>query len=68
MPWGAMVRESSVIAPVVAHMPDWIRKDLSAKDAGTRSRAEEALTAQLLSALEGEGSKGPQIGEVVDPD
>jgi len=52
-----MVQESSVVAQVVAHMPDWIRKDLSAKDAGTRSRAEEALTARLLSALDGQDPK-----------
>lgn len=61
-----MVRESSVIAPIVAHMPDWIRKDLSAKDAATRSRAEEALTARLLSALDGKDSSESETDRGVD--
>ncbi|WP_454883013.1 DUF6771 family protein [Sphingomonas oryzagri] len=57
-----MVRESSVVAAVLARMPDWIRTDLSAKDARIRSRAEEALTARLAFALNGTepGAESPE--------
>ncbi|WP_454884339.1 hypothetical protein [Sphingomonas oryzagri] len=47
-------------------MSDWIRKDLSAKDAATRSRAEEALTARLLSALDGKDSSESETDRGVD--
>lgn len=33
-------------------LPDWLRRDLAAKDAGVRRRAEEALAAMLTSVLE----------------
>jgi hypothetical protein len=39
---------------LLGRAPDWIRKDLSAKDAMFRTRAEEALAA-LISAAISEG-------------
>lgn len=35
-------------------LPDWLRRDLAARDEGVRRRAEEALAAMLASALETE--------------
>lgn len=33
-------------------LPDWLRRDLAAKEEGVRRRAEEALAAMLASVLE----------------
>lgn len=35
-------------------LPDWLRRDLAAKEEGVRRRAEEALAAMLASVLETE--------------
>lgn len=40
------------ILATLARMPDWLRKDLAAKDEATRERAQEALAAMIAGALE----------------
>jgi hypothetical protein len=40
------------IRTALRRTPDWVRRDMSAKDAGTRERAEEALAAIVARALE----------------
>jgi hypothetical protein len=41
----------SIILGVVERAPQWVRRDLEAKDAGVRARAEETLAAMITSAL-----------------
>jgi hypothetical protein len=36
----------------VARLPDWIRHDLTAKDAALRVRAEESLAAMLVDVVD----------------
>lgn len=40
-----------IVAGVLARAPDWIRRDLLAKEPATRTQAEEALAAIIASAL-----------------
>ena len=40
------------ITAVLARAPEWIRQDLTAKDSGIRTRAEESLAAMIAAALE----------------
>lgn len=40
-----------LVTELLARAPDWIRKDLAAKDPLTRTRAEEALAVLISSAL-----------------
>lgn len=50
-----------VVTKLLGRAPEWIRKDLAAKDALTRTRAEEALAALIgaaLAAKSGEPSEG----------
>lgn len=48
---------TSLVTHLLARAPDWIRKDLSAKDPVFRTRAEEALAALISAAIsEGETS------------
>lgn len=42
---------NSVIHAVIAKAPAWIRHDLTSKDASTRERAEDALSAMIASAI-----------------
>lgn len=39
------------IAKTVAHVPDWLRQDLTSRDAAVRNRAEETLAAMIAAAL-----------------
>ncbi|WP_337190898.1 DUF6771 family protein [Qipengyuania algicida] len=38
---------------VVERMPDWLRRDLTARDEVTRKRAEETLAGMIVGALTG---------------
>ncbi len=40
------------VRSAIARLPDWLRRDLSSKDDANRQRAEEALSAMLVSAIE----------------
>ncbi|EGD60852.1 hypothetical protein Y88_1647 [Novosphingobium nitrogenifigens DSM 19370] len=40
------------ILGVIERAPQWLRSDLAAKDASARARAEEALAAMLVDAIE----------------
>lgn len=40
------------VLAVLTRLPDWLRRDLAAKDDAARERAEEALAAIISSALE----------------
>lgn len=42
---------SQRILAALTRMPDWLRRDLSTKDDASRQRAEEALSAIIVSAL-----------------
>lgn len=42
---------SQRILAALVRMPDWLRRDLSSKDDANRQRAEEALSAMLVSAI-----------------
>ncbi|WP_454884382.1 DUF6771 family protein [Sphingomonas oryzagri] len=42
---------TSLVTEILARAPDWIRKDLAAKDPLSRTRAEEALAALIGAAL-----------------
>lgn len=46
---------NKIIAHVVAKAPQWLRHDLSAKDATMRNRAEETLVAMIADALAQDG-------------
>lgn len=43
---------TSTILHVIARAPQWMRRDLEAKDAVVRTQAEEALAAMIADALE----------------
>jgi hypothetical protein len=48
-----MSREfTDIVLRVVERAPQWIRRDLDAKDAVARIRAEESLAAMIADALE----------------
>ena len=42
----------AAIADFVGRTPDWVRRDLASKDAAERSRAEDALAAMIVNAVE----------------
>lgn len=42
----------TVILAAVERLPDWVRRDLAAKDEASRQRAEESLAAIIASTLE----------------
>lgn len=39
------------IAKVIAHAPEWLRRDLSSPEARSREQAEETLAAMISAAL-----------------
>jgi hypothetical protein len=39
------------ITAALAHVPEWIRQELSSKEKPTRERAEETLAAMIAGAL-----------------
>ena len=43
---------TSIILHVIERAPQWMRRDLEAKDAVVRTQAEEALAAMIADALE----------------
>ncbi len=43
---------SSIILHVIERAPQWMRRDLEAKDPVVRTQAEEALAAMIAAALE----------------
>ncbi len=43
---------TNVILHVIERAPQWMRRDLDAKDAVVRTQAEEALAAMIADALE----------------
>ena len=43
---------SKIILHVIERAPQWMRRDLEAKDAVVRTQAEEALAAMIADALE----------------
>jgi hypothetical protein len=42
----------AAIVDFVGRTPDWVRRDLPSRDVATRSRAEEALAAMIVNAVE----------------
>ncbi|MBE1526824.1 hypothetical protein GGC65_001280 [Sphingopyxis sp. OAS728] len=42
---------TSIILNVIERAPQWMRRDLEAKDAVVRTQAEEALAAMIAEAL-----------------
>ena len=46
---------TAIVTKVLSRAPDWIRKDLAAKDALARERAEEALAALISASLDDGG-------------
>lgn len=42
---------TTLVTSVLARAPEWIRKDLAAKDPLSRARAEETLAALITAAL-----------------
>ena len=42
----------AIILSVIERAPQWIRRELEAKDQRARGRAEEALTAMIADALQ----------------
>lgn len=48
-------RRIEAIAIVVNRMPEWVRRDLAAKEESVRVRAEEALAAMLAATLSDAG-------------
>ncbi len=42
-----------VITDVIAHAPEWLRRDLMSDDRVARTAAEEALAARIASILAG---------------
>ncbi len=46
------IDQRSVILAAVERAPDWVRRDLVAKDEASRQRAEESLAAIVASALQ----------------
>ena len=43
---------SNIILHVIERAPQWMRRDLEAKDAVVRTQAEEALAAMIVDALQ----------------
>ncbi|QHD67949.1 hypothetical protein GS397_13485 [Sphingobium yanoikuyae] len=52
----------AIILAVVERAPQWVRRDLEAKDIGVRARAEETLAAMITAALKGETAPATQTG------
>ncbi|CAM5508210.1 DUF6771 family protein [Sphingobium scionense] len=50
----------AIILAVVERAPQWVRRDLEAKDIGVRARAEETLAAMITAALKGEAVPATQ--------
>jgi hypothetical protein len=46
----------TAIPDFIARTPDWVRRDLASKDAAARLRAEEALSAMIVNAVEQAGA------------
>jgi len=44
--------DTAGLTELLRRLPEWIRADLSAKDANLRTRAEEALAAMIASELQ----------------
>ncbi len=42
---------AKIVQGLLARAPEWIRVDLSSKDSGARSRAEETLAAMIAAAI-----------------
>ena len=52
-----MTREfTETVLRVVERAPQWVRRDLDAKDPVARIRAEESLAAMIADALERQGA------------
>lgn len=47
---------TSIILHVIERAPQWMRRDLEAKDAVVRTQAEEALAAMIADALQKQDS------------
>lgn len=45
----------AVIAKVLSHAPDWLRREIASADPRAREQAEAALAAMLSAALRREG-------------
>ena len=45
-----------VVSSLLARTPEWVRQDLSSKDIGVRTRAEETLAMTIDAALRREAS------------
>ncbi len=58
---------AAVVTRILSRAPEWIRKDLAARDALTRERAEEALAA-LISAALAEGAAKCRLHDNVPMD
>ncbi|ARR52582.1 hypothetical protein HY78_03545 [Rhizorhabdus wittichii DC-6] len=43
---------AATISKVIENAPDWLRQDLTSKDAGLRTRAEETLAAMIVAGLQ----------------
>jgi hypothetical protein len=50
----------AIILAVVERAPQWVRRDLEAKDIGVRARAEATLAAMITAALKGEAAPATQ--------
>lgn len=48
---------TTLVSEILGRAPEWIRKDLAARDALLRTRAEEALAALIGAALTGPGAE-----------
>jgi hypothetical protein len=55
----------AIILAVVERAPQWVRRDLEAKDIGVRARAEETLAAMISAALKGEMTPAIRTAESV---
>ena len=54
-----MTRElTNIILRVVERVPEWIKRDLDAKDPVARIRAEESLAAMIADALDSQVGEG----------
>lgn len=54
----------AIILAVVERAPQWVRRDLEAKDVGVRARAEETLAAMITAALKGEAVPATQTAAI----
>lgn len=48
---------ASLIAGVLGRAPEWVRRDLAAKEAGARRRAEDVLAAMISSVIVEQGTE-----------